>query len=260
VPAEPAPPLTVACAGVPIAAIEPADAVRRLIELAQRQPSQRRGVDVHLCNAYTLAVADADAEYRAMLQRASLNLPDGTPIVWANRLLHRSEPVPHTRVRGPGLFEDTFEAGQSVGLRHYLLGSTPATLTRLTSELSRRFPEAVIAGAESPPFRALSDDERRQQARRIAESGAEIVWVGLGTPKQDWECARLREELPLVFVAVGAAFDFTAGTVGPAPKWMQDNGLEWAHRFASEPGRLWKRYVFGNARFVKAAALRRDLS
>jgi N-acetylglucosaminyldiphosphoundecaprenol N-acetyl-beta-D-mannosaminyltransferase len=254
------PPLTVACAGVPITAVDPAEAVSRLIEWAQRVPAERSGVDVHLCNAYTLALADKDDEYRAMLNRASMNLPDGTPVVWANRLLHRGDSIPTARVRGPGLFEDTFEAGQSVGLRHYLLGSTPATLTALTSELSRRFPDAVIAGAESPPFRALTDEERRQQARRIAESGAQIVWVGLGTPKQDWECARLRDELPLVFVAVGAAFDFTAGTVEPAPKWMQDNGLEWAHRFASEPGRLWKRYVFGNARFVKAAALRRDAS
>jgi N-acetylglucosaminyldiphosphoundecaprenol N-acetyl-beta-D-mannosaminyltransferase len=250
--------LTVRCAGVPITAIEPADAVRRLIELAQRDPSNRTGVDVHLCNAYTLALADKDDNYRAMLNGASINLPDGTPVVWANRLLHPGDPIPRTRVRGPGLFEDTFEAGQAVGLRHYLLGSTPETLAQLTSELSRRFPDAEIAGAESPPFRALSDEERRQQARRIAESGAQIVWVGLGTPKQDWECATLREELPLIFVAVGAAFDFTAGTVESAPKWMQDNGLEWAHRFASEPGRLWKRYVFGNARFVKAAALRRD--
>lgn len=258
--AELASPQNVVCAGVPIALIEPTDAVLYLIALAQRAPAQRRGVDVHLCNAYTLSLADKNKAYRSMLEQASLNLPDGTPVMWANRLLHRGTPIPRDRVRGPDLFESTFNEGQAAGLRHYLLGSTPQTLTRLRSELSRRFPNAEIVGAESPPFRTLTNDERRHQARRIAESDAQIVWVGLGTPKQDWECARLRHELPLVFVAVGAAFDFTAGTVNSAPKWMQDNGLEWAHRFASEPGRLWKRYVFGNARFVKAVAMRRDRS
>lgn len=83
------------------------------------------------------------------------------------------------------------------------------------------------------------------------------MWVGLGTPKQDWECARLRDRIPAVFVAVGAAFDFAAGTKSTAPEWMQDNGLEWVHRLASEPGRLWKRYLFGNTRFVVAAVRRR---
>lgn len=246
--------LVVPCAGVPITACRPDQAAEHLVELAL---STDRGHDVHLCNAYTLALADGDAGYRAMLGRASINFPDGTPVVWANRLRHRDKPIPADRVRGPGLFLDVFSHGQDRGLKHYLLGGEPEALAALETNLRRLFPEATIVGSESPPFRALTETERDEQAERIRASGAQIVWVGLGTPKQDWECARLRDRLPCVFVAIGAAFDFAAGTKSTAPQWMQDHGLEWVHRFASEPRRLWKRYLFGNSRFVVAAMRRR---
>ena len=246
--------LAVSCAGVPITTCTPERAADHLIELAL---STDRGHDVHLCNAYTLALADRDDGYRAMLGRATLNLPDGTPVVWANRLLHRGEPVAAQRVRGPQLFLDVFKRGQSRGLKHYLLGSTPEVLRALEENLRTRFPDALIVGVESPPFRPLTRDEHDEQAERIRASGAHIVWVGLGTPKQDWECARLRDRLPGLFVAIGAAFDFAAGTKPVAPRWMQDNGLEWVHRLGSEPRRLWRRYLFGNTRFVLAVARRR---
>jgi N-acetylglucosaminyldiphosphoundecaprenol N-acetyl-beta-D-mannosaminyltransferase len=243
------------CAGVPITACPPDRAAELVVELAL---TTDRGLDVHLCNAYTLALADADDSYRAMLGRASVNFPDGTPVVWANRLLHRDVEVPADRVRGPGLFLDVFERGSARGLKHYLLGGAPDVLEALERNLREQYPDALIVGAESPPFRPLTEAERDEQAERIAASGAHVVWVGLGTPKQDWECARLRDRLPLVFVAIGAAFDFAAGTKSSAPLWMQDHGLEWVHRLASEPGRLWKRYLFGNTRFVVAAVRRRS--
>ena len=205
-----------------------------------------------------ILLAEDEETLRAMLVRASLNFPDGTPVVWANRLLNRDRAVTVERVRGPGLFLDVFDHGRARGLRHYLLGSTPEVLERLEANLRERFPGVEIVGSDSPPFRALTDDEREEQAKRITASGAQIVWVGLGTPKQDWECARLRDRLPLVFVAIGAAFDFAAGTKRVAPAWMQDNGLEWLHRLGSEPRRLWRRYLFGNTRFVYAALHRRS--
>ena len=130
-------------------------------------------------------------------------------------------------------------------------------LGELETAVRRHYRRAAVVGTDSPPFRSLSDEERAHQADRIRASGAQIVWVGLGTPKQDFEVARLARELPLVFVAVGAAFDFVAGTKRQAPQWMQRNGLEWTFRLASEPGRLWRRYLFGNARFVYAASRRR---
>lgn len=246
--------VVVPCAGVPITACPPERATELLIEQAR---TTDRGIDVHLCNAYTLALADSDDAYRAMLARASINFPDGTPVVWANRLRHGSSGVSPRRVRGPDLFLDVFERGTAVGLKHYLLGGAPEVLEALEHNLRERFPDAVIVGAESPPFRALTEQERDEQADRLRASGAQIVWVGLGTPKQDWECARLRDRLPMVFVAVGAAFDFAAGTKSTAPHWMQEHGLEWVHRLASEPRRLWKRYLFGNVRFVIAAVRNR---
>lgn len=251
--------LVVPCAGVPITACAPEFAADHVVALAREvdPAAEGAGRDVHLCNAYTLALADSDDAYRAMLGRASLNFPDGTPVVWANRLMHRTEPVAAQRVRGPQLFLDVFDRGQAHGVRHYLLGSTPQVLDRLQENLRARFPDARIVGVESPPFRALTQDEQDEQARRIRDSGAQVVWVGLGTPKQDWECARLRERLPAVFVAVGAAFDFAAGTTPEAPAWMRENGLEWIHRLASEPRRLWRRYLFGNSRFLFAVVRRR---
>lgn len=239
------------CAGVPVAALGPADAAAQLVWLA-RAP-RPAGLDVHLCNSYTLALADADPALHAVLVASALNLADGTPVVWANRLLHPDEDVPRHRVRGPSLFTDVFALGEAVGLRHYLLGSTPEVLDRLTAELGRRFPDASIVGAASPPFRALSPVEEAAQVADIAASQAEVVWVGLGTPKQDLVAAALARQLPQVFVAVGAAFDFVAGTKAEAAPWMQRSGLEWAHRFAHEPRRLWRRYLLGTPRFVRAA-------
>ena len=171
-----------------------------------------RGVDVHLCNAYTLALADKDADFKAMLRRASINFPDGKSVVWANKLLHRGQQIPNDRVYGPDLFLDVFELGQAVGLRHYMLGSTPDVLAKMSAELRRRFPQAHIVGEDSPPFRELTAAEIPQQRMRIVESRAQIVWVGLGTPKQDWQSAHLADDIPVVFAAVGAAFDFVAGT------------------------------------------------
>jgi len=246
------------CAGVPIAAIGPMDAVSLLLQKTETTRATGAGYEVHLCNTYTLALADSDDGYRHLLQDADLNLADGTPIVWANRVMHRGASAPHDRVRGPSLFADVLEAGQRQMVRHYLLGSTPDTLDALRAQIARRFPDALLVGAESPPFRPLSDDERTEQNRRIAESGAQIVWVGLGTPKQDYECALLADQLPVVAVAVGAAFDFVAGTIDEAPVWMQERGLEWAHRFATEPKRLWRRYLIGGPRFLKAVIVRRE--
>lgn len=243
--------LVVRCAGVSITACTMQEATQLVMDRALGAGSA--GSDVHLCNAYTLALADKDQPYRGLLNRATVNFPDGMSVVWANRWRHRDLDLPRERVCGPDLFLSVFDHGQQVGLRHYLLGSTVEVLTDLERELLRRFPEALVVGTESPPFRELTREEKAQQLGRIRDSGAQVVWVGLGTPKQDWAARALAEELPAVFVAVGAAFDFVAGRVKRAPDWMQRSGLEWAFRLGSEPRRLWKRYLVGNARFIRAA-------
>jgi N-acetylglucosaminyldiphosphoundecaprenol N-acetyl-beta-D-mannosaminyltransferase len=241
----------VPCLGVPITVCTPAEAALEVVRLATTDLDH--GVDIHLCNAYTLALADKDHGYKAMLQKAAINFPDGKSVVWANKLRHRRSTIPNDRVYGPDLFLDVFGKGQDLRLRHYLLGSTPQVLAELETELRRRFPKAQIVGAESPPFRTLTEQEIAEQTARLVESTAQVIWVGLGTPKQDWESARLAEEVSAVFLAVGAAFDFVAGQKRQAPLWMQRNGLEWLFRLATEPRRLWKRYLFGNARFLRAS-------
>jgi N-acetylglucosaminyldiphosphoundecaprenol N-acetyl-beta-D-mannosaminyltransferase len=240
--------VVVSCTGVPITACTPCEAAEEVIRLAMSELDN--GVDVHLCNAYTLALADKEPKFKAMLREASINFPDGKAVVWANKLLHRHQDIPSDRVYGPDLFLDVFDQGQKSSLRHYLLGSTPEVLAKLELQLRRRFPMVEIVGTESPPFRPLSPDEQAQQLSNIALVRAQIVWVGLGTPKQDWVSARLAHELNIVFVSIGAAFDFVAGGKKQAPVWMQRNGLEWIFRLASEPRRLWRRYLLGNARFV----------
>jgi N-acetylglucosaminyldiphosphoundecaprenol N-acetyl-beta-D-mannosaminyltransferase len=238
---------------VPITACLPAEAVEEIIRLATS--GEHAGTDIHLCNAYTLALADTDPHFRFMLGQATHNFPDGKSVVWANQLLYRTAFIPGARVYGPDLFLDVVALGRSAGLRHFLLGSTPQVLERLEAELRRRFPGAEVVGTASPPFRNLTNSEVSEQAKLLVSSGAQVVWVGLGTPKQDWEAARLARTVPAVFCAVGAAFDFVAGYKRQAPGWMQRHGLEWIYRLVIEPRRLWKRYLFGNLRFI-AAVLR----
>ncbi|WP_370290231.1 WecB/TagA/CpsF family glycosyltransferase [Cryobacterium sp. TMN-39-2] len=210
-----------------------------------------QGRHVHLANAYTIALADKSAEYRQVLARPAVNFPDGKPIGWVSRLKRHSPRL--RQVRGPQLFLDVFDQGRSSGVRHYLLGSTPDVLSQLERRLRELHPGVEIVGTESPHFRPLSKTEYAEQDDRIRHSGADIVWVGLGTPKQDFEAMRLAESLPVVAIAIGAAFDFAAGTLREAPRWMTTLGLEWSYRLIREPKRLWRRYLFGNARFLKAA-------
>jgi N-acetylglucosaminyldiphosphoundecaprenol N-acetyl-beta-D-mannosaminyltransferase len=245
----------VPCAGIPITACSPGAAAQHVIDLAS-SPLES-GVDIHLCNAYTLALADREAWMRDLLGRAGANFPDGKAVVWANRFNHPGRDLPTERVYGPDLFLAVVDRGQEVGLRHYLLGSTPQVLEAMRDRLQAAYPAARIVGVESPPFRDLTEAEYEEQAGRIRTSGAQIVWLGLGTPKQDRESANLAARLPVVAAAVGAAFDFVAGTKRQAPGWMQDHGLEWLFRLLSEPRRLWRRYLFGNARFLWAVRRRR---
>lgn len=233
-------------AGLPIAASSPSAAVEALSKWA----AERRAGDVHLLNAYSIALADSDQDYRDCLLNSLCNFPDGKPLTWASRLTDTQL----SQVRGPRLFEATMEAGRTVGLRHFLLGAAPETLNLLKASLEARYPGVQIVGAESPPFRLLTKEEREEQDARIRQASPHIVWVGLGTPKQDLEASRLAREGDFLAIAVGAAFDFSAGTKREAPAWMSPLGLEWVFRFATEPRRLWRRYVFGNIRFLRAVA------
>jgi N-acetylglucosaminyldiphosphoundecaprenol N-acetyl-beta-D-mannosaminyltransferase len=197
--------------------------------------------------------AREDPQARAAVLGATLAVPDGQPLVWA---LHALGHARATRVYGPDLMARFCEHAATTGTSMYLYGGrTPAALELLETRLRARFPGLTIAGGFSPPFRELSAQEEQDAIAAIDASGAQVVWVGTGQPKQEkWMLAmRPRLAAPLL-VGVGAAFDFHAGLVQQAPGWMQRNGLEWAYRLAREPRRLWRRYARYNPRFVAGFA------
>jgi N-acetylglucosaminyldiphosphoundecaprenol N-acetyl-beta-D-mannosaminyltransferase len=206
-----------------------------------------------LCGVHGIVTAQHNTGMMDALSQSWLNFPDGAPVAW---LMRRFGADGAQRVAGPDLMPLVIDAGQPLGIRHFLVGSTPEVLEQLQRRLVERYPKAIIAGAISPPFRRLSEDEDAHMAQQIVDSGADVVWVGLGLPKQD-EWLRRNAELfkPAVGLGVGAAFDFLAGTKPRAPQWMRSCGLEWFHRLLSEPRRLARRYAATNTEFVARAGI-----
>jgi len=202
-----------------------------------------------LVNSYTFALADTDPAYRALLKQSGVNLPDGKPLVMA---LNRLDPGRQAfgQVRGPSFFAKCLDEGRAHDVRHLFLGGSVELLASLKDVVDRRYPGTQIVGMISPPFRPPTGTERAHQDSVIKASGAHVVWVGLGTPKQDFEAQRVCDECGITTAAVGAAFDFVAGTKPEAPIWMRRLSLEWVFRFLTEPRRLWRRYLFGNTRFL----------
>ena len=240
-----------AVGGVAFTVMPLKDAIDTIIHLGSQRLDN--GVAVHFANAYNVALADSDRTYAELLAAGDLIFTDGLPVAWAGRRLHRDVAERWTRVYGPDVLAGVLEHSNMENPRHYLLGATPETLNALVSRIQSRWPAAVIAGSESPPFRQATAEELVERDKRIIESGASLVWVGLGTPKQDQEVRRLADSVPVIALAVGAAFDFLAGTKAQSPVWMQRSGLEWAFRLATEPRRLARRYLWGNPRFVISA-------
>ena len=190
---------------------------------------------------------------RAAHNSAGLVVPDGMPLVYISRLAGRRNTC---RVYGPDLLLKLCKESLTQGYKHYFFGTTPATLSKLTEHLIRDFPGLKIVGTYAPPFRPLTPDETAQIISHINECGPDIVWVGLSTPKQELWMAQNREALNApVLIGVGAAFDFHAGSVPQAPRWIQPLCLEWLFRLIAEPRRLWKRYLINNPQFLALAAL-----
>ena len=202
-----------------------------------------------------IARAMTDRGYRVTLNKSELNLADGLPVAWAARSIGQDTP----RMPGTDSFQLVSAWGLPLGVTHFLYGGgTDEQVAQLTDRLRARFSGVEIVGSESPPFRDLTADDLDQAAAAIRATGATAVWIGLGTPKQHvvGQELRRRDAAPLIF-CVGAAFDFVAGTKKRAPVWMQNSGLEWTYRLASEPRRLWKRYAIGNPMFVGGFVLDR---
>lgn len=207
---------------------------------------------MHFLAADPTVLARSHPDYRDLLNRGDLNIPDGLPVALAARLGGAGGA---RRQPGTDTLNLVADWGIPRGLRHYLFGGTQDVAGRMRTALEAGHPGIALAGVESPPFRELSPSELDASAERMRAAGAQIVWVGLGTPKQDFVAQELaRRDAARVVCCVGAAFDFIAGTKTRAPRWMQHAGLEWAHRLMSEPRRLWRRYLVGNTRFVAGVA------
>ncbi|MEI6177869.1 MAG: WecB/TagA/CpsF family glycosyltransferase [Verrucomicrobiota bacterium] len=235
--------------GLPLAVTDYAGAVAWIHE---RAALGDRAYAVAAANTHVAALARHDASFGETMRRFDLICPDGMPLVWAlNRRLPAGERLTN-RVYRPTLMLETLRSTSERGeSRHFLLGGRESTLETLTRSFADRFPGATIAGTHAPPFGEWPADEFERICGKIRDARANLIWVGLGCPKQEHWIARHKDQLPPgVYFGIGAAFAFHAGEVKQAPPLLQRCGLEWAYRVAMEPRRLFKRYFTYNSLFL----------
>lgn len=235
--------------GVGVDAVDYDTAVEQIISAAQaRSPFAVSALAVH-----GVMTGAMDAVHRHRLNGLDLVVPDGQPVRWAMKWLYGVK-LPD-RVYGPELTLRVCRRAAEEDLGLYLYGSQGPVLDKFVEALKAQFPNLRIAGSEPSRFRQVSPEEQAEIAKTIVDSGASIVLVGLGCPRQETWVFENREVIPMPLMAVGAAFDFHAGTVSQAPPWLQDRGFEWLYRLVQEPRRLWKRYVYLNPLFLILVAL-----
>ncbi len=227
--------------GVQVSATTYAELVDRLIAAAQAGES----AIVDFMPVHGLVESNRDPAFKAMMNRFDVIAPDGQPVRWALNYFHKVGLA--DRVYGPTTTWKLCEAAERAGVSIYLYGSTPEVLEQLMTKLRQAFPRLKIAGHRSPPFRPITPEEDEQFTREINESGAGLIFLGTGCPRQEKFAYEHRDSIRGVQLCVGAAFDFHAGTKKQAPAWMQKRGLEWLFRLSQEPGRLWKRYLVYNS-------------
>lgn len=223
-------------------------AVDRILSLVHRG----RGGYVCVSTVHMAMEAYDDAGYARMVNRADLVTPDGMPMLWMKKLRGAKNV---SQVRGVNLMTRLFTAAEKNGFSVGFYGGCRDTLERVSERLKKEFPRLQISYLHSPPFRPLTVGEEKQTIGEINAARPDILFVGLGCPKQERWMARHTGQLPAVLVGVGAAFDFYAGNVREAPEFMRRVGLEWLFRLTQEPRRLWKRYLIQNPRFVRLALL-----
>ncbi len=233
--------------GVGISAINLDTAVAAIAEALARKT---KGY-VCVTGVHGVSEAQADPAFRTILNRAFLTTPDGMPTVWMGRWQGFRQ---MRRVYGPDLMLRVCEFTRTRGYTHFLYGGAPGVADTLKARLEQRFPGLQIAGTYTPPFRPLNPAEEQQLQDLVGKLRPDIFWVGLSTPKQEKFMAQYWQRLEAtLFFGVGAAFDFHAGRMRQAPRWMQRCGLEWLFRLGSDPGRLWKRYLKNNPLFILRA-------
>ena len=235
--------------GVMVDAVNYEGAVARILDAARRrQPLAVTALAVH-----GVMTGVMDATHRHRLNHIDLVTPDGQPVRWAMNLLHKSELA--DRVYGPNLTLQVCEAAAEEGLPIFLFGADEKMLDRLSRRLREDFPGITIAGTRPSKFRTLSLEEKRELVQEVKASGAQIMLVGIGCPRQEVFVYEMREEIGMPMLAVGAAFAFHADSLPQAPRWMQNSGLEWFYRLCQEPTRLWKRYLLLNPLYLTLLGL-----
>ena len=233
--------------GVPIDAGTWSAAQAALIDWARARASRY----VCICNVHSVVTATKDPAYAVVVANADMATPDGAPVAWTMR--RKGFPA-QERINGPDLMWRLCGVAQAQGISVGLFGSVESTLGLLEIALRQEFPSLQIVYRCSPPFRPLSGQEDEAICSEINTSGAGLLFVGLGCPKQEMWMAAHRGRVNAVMLGVGAAFDYLAGTTPRAPAWMRSNGLEWLHRLLSEPQRLWRRYFLTNSAFILKTA------
>ena len=230
--------------GVGVSAINLDSALARIREALEKKT---KGY-VCVTGVHGVSEAQSDAEFRRILNQAFLCTPDGMPLVWVGRLQGREK---MDRVYGPDLMLAVLALSEQTGWRHFLYGGAEGTAQVLREKLEKRFPKLQIVGTYSPPFRPLNAEELAGLEETVRLARPDVMWIGLSTPKQERFMAEHLAKLDVTLMfGVGAAFDFFAGKVRQAPRWMQRSGLEWFFRLCCEPRRLWKRYFKNNPLFV----------
>jgi exopolysaccharide biosynthesis WecB/TagA/CpsF family protein len=230
--------------GVLIDAVDYQGAVDTVIHAANR----KKPVIVSALAVHGLMTGVLDREQLFRLNHFDLLVPDGQPVRWVLNVVHKKNL--RDRVYGPNLTLRICDRAAIDKLPVYFYGGTPQIVTALRSALKNRFPRLIIAGAEPSKFRQLTQDEKGELALRIQASGAAILFVGLGCPRQEIFAYEFRDLVAMPILAVGAAFPFLAGILPQAPGWMQRFGLEWLYRLGSEPRRLWRRYLLLNPAYI----------
>lgn len=230
--------------GIRYCITEYAKATNTIIEKAKSY--QRFGVSA--LAVHGLIESYDDLKLRAKVNSLDMVVPDGQPVRWALNYFHNTQLK--DRVYGPTLTQHVLEQAAAQKIPVFFYGSTRETLESLSIKLPKRFSGILMVGFQADRFREATPEEKRQDIETIKRSGARIVFVGRGCPRQEKWVADHADDLSIPLLAVGAAFDFLAGNFSQAPKWMQQNGLEWVYRFILEPGRLWKRYLYTNSKFI----------
>ena len=218
-----------------------------VIQCILSQFDSLKGQYICFSNVHTTVMSRKNPDYCRVQNNAFMALPDGSPVALVARMRGYEQAE---QVAGPDFMPVLWKATENTEYKHYFYGGSPETIQKLQEVLARKYPDMKVVGMESPPYRTLTPEEDKEVVNRINASGADFVWVGLGAPKQERWMYEHRNRVHALMFGVGAGFDFHAGTVKRAPKWMREHYLEWFYRLMQDPKRLWKRYVVTNIQFV----------